>query len=164
MSGNYRETDINLAVALRVRDLLQNAGVKILMTRTDDTYVSLAGRAEFANANEADIFVSIHTNASSENFSASGIETYYLAPGGWAVVLANCIQDSVIDQTGAFDRGAKTANFFVLRETDMPAALIETGFITTESDRVKLFDEGYRDSLAEGIATGILEFLDKTVS
>ena len=113
---------------------------------------------------KADIFVSIHANASSDNLTVTGTETYYLAPGGWAEVLAGCIQDAVVKQTGTPDRGTKTANFFVLRKTDMPAALIETGFITTEDDRLKLFDDSYRESMAQGIAAGIMDCLNKTLS
>ena len=164
VSGDYHEADVNLAVALLVRDRLEQKGIRVIMTRDDDSYVSLSDRAKLANDAGADIYVSIHVNASETNPAARGIETYYLSGGGWAEILAGCIQDEIIDGTGAFSRNIKTANYYVLRETVMPAVLVETGFITNGDECMQLFSAVYRQKLAEGIAQGILSCIDMMIS
>jgi len=163
-SGGFREADINLAVALKVRDKLEQAGINVVMTRTEDVYVSLSDRSEIANATNADLYVSIHVNASDSVTTAKGVETYCLQSGGWGEILAGCIQDAILANTGAVDRGVKEANFFVLRETSMPAALAELGFITTPEERARLTDPSYQELLADGIAQGTLDCLEMMIS
>lgn len=123
------EKDVNLDTGLRLRDLLQGAGFSVLMTRETDVFISLVGRADYANANGADRFVSIHANSNSGT-PATGTETY-CATGASAnaVDLRDKIQAEMVAAWGLADRGGKTANFTVLTATAMPATLSELGFV-----------------------------------
>jgi N-acetylmuramoyl-L-alanine amidase len=154
------EKDINLAVALKVRSLLEQAGVNVIMTRDEDVTVGLYTRAPLANDAQADIFVSIHSNASSTSNTVQGIYTCYYADATPGCDLAETLQAAVISSTGAFDRGLQChPDYVVLRYTKMPAVLIEMGFMSTPAELSCLMDDGYRDSLASGIAGGILNYL-----
>lgn len=129
-------------------------------TRSDDTYVSLAARAEQANTQQADLFVSIHANAFPQKPEVNGLETYYLVGGDRAKDLAEAIHAAVLSASGAGDRGTRTANFYVLRYTDMPAVLVETGYMTNEAECNLLASEAYQQLIAQGIADGIIAYLD----
>ncbi|SMC76558.1 N-acetylmuramoyl-L-alanine amidase family protein [Papillibacter cinnamivorans] len=154
------EKDINLAVALKVRSLLEQARVNVIMTRDEDVTVGLYTRAPLANDAQADIFVSIHSNASSTSNTVQGIYTCYYADATPGCDLAETLQTAVISSTGAFDRGLQChPDYVVLRYTKMPAVLIEMGFMSTPAELSCLMDDGYRDSLASGIAGGILNYL-----
>ena len=108
-----------------------------LLTRNDDTFVSLSGRAAYANSQGADRFMSIHSNAFS-NTQANGIETFSYSEGTTGAALRNLVQEEMIAAWGLTNRGNKTANFAVLRETAMPAELHELAFITNPTDAAKL--------------------------
>lgn len=160
----WRETDINLAVSLLVRDYLEKEGVKVIMTRTKETDVVRRERPELANEKETALFISIHTNAVEENTIANGIETWgslNLTTDVGGVTdksFAKNVQDAVIKQTKAYDRGIKDSETLtVLKYSAMPSVLIEVGFITNENERGNLFDKLYRQKLAKGIAEGILK-------
>jgi len=170
-SGGVEEKDLNLSVSLKVRDTLQNMGYTVVMSREDDSFPSLFDRAQEANKIGADIFVSIHHNAF--NGSAHGIETFYYNENGNtdnpsanddkrienSRKSAEDIQSELIKETGANDRGVKRANFHVLRETEMPAVLVEGGFIDNAIERAKLVLDSYQEKLANAISTGIDRFL-----
>ena len=158
----YDEKDLVLPITLAVGELLEQQGYRVEYTRSDDTYVSLAARAEQANTQGADIFVSIHANAFPQNTDVNGLETYYLEPGGQAEILAECIHEAVLSATGANDRETRTANFYVLRHTDMPAVLVETGYMTNEDECEKLASPDYQQQIAQGVAAGILAYLEST--
>ena len=153
------EKDLNLAVERRVAELLTAAGVRVERTRTADVYVTLADRAQLANDLGADLFVSIHTNASASSAEFHGIETYYLAGRQDSRALAACLHRSVLSATGAHDNLLRTAGFYVLRHTDMPAALVEMGYVTNEAELQNLKSDEYREKLAQGIADGIVACL-----
>ena len=153
------EKDLNLAVERRVAELLTAAGVRVERTRTADEYVTLADRAQLANDLGADLFVSIHTNASASSAEFHGIETYYLAGRQDSRALAACLHRSVLSATGAHDNLLRTAGFYVLRHTDMPAALVEMGYVTNEAELQNLKSDEYREKLAQGIADGIVACL-----
>lgn len=108
-----------------------------LMTRSDDTFVSLAGRAAYANNQGADRFMSIHSNAFGDA-SANGTETFSYTANGQGAALRNLVQEEMIAAWGLTNRGNKTASFAVLRETSMPAELHELAFITNAVDAQKL--------------------------
>ncbi len=166
ISGNVREKDITLAIAVTLKEILEARGMKIIMTRegdyapgqATDVNSDLRNRVAIANNSGADIFVSIHTN-SAENENAFGCECYAYQQRGAAWRLAAAVQKNIVDRTGMFDRGVKTARFFVLRETVMPAVLVEAGFISNPGDRQKLCDTEFRRKIAEGCAAGIEEYL-----
>ncbi|MAE28086.1 MAG: hypothetical protein CMJ87_03750 [Planctomycetes bacterium] len=137
----HNEKDIVLDVGLRLAQLLaadtaDTAGGgawEVLLTRADDTYVSLYQRVAAANAWPADTFVSLHTNAFNSS-AATGIETYSYQEGTNSAALRDGIQAQMTAAWPLPDRGSKTANWYVLRETWMPATLSELGFITSPVD------------------------------
>ena len=161
----WRECDINLAVALKVRDILQANNVTVLMSRTTDRTMGLVDRPKDANAKQATLFVSVHTNSFVAP-TAYGIETWgtlYTSATYCGITdrnLAQNIQNSVIAKTGAYSRGIKdSSGLAVLRHSVMPSVLIEVGFISNNDERWLMFQDSYRNQLAEGIAEGILKTL-----
>lgn len=161
--GSLREYQFNSVVAWYVADTLLHGyeGVEILMTHDDSRDVPLKERTDKANAWKADVFVSIHANAAGDGVSwhsAQGIETYvYTSRPPDAVALANAVQRNLIRATGRPDRGVKSANFHVLRETKMTAILVECGFMTNREECELLKSDAYRRKCAEAIVAGIVE-------
>ena len=156
------EKDINLAVAKKVEAILLREGYHVVMTRTEDTAVGLYTRAEIANVADADIFVSIHSNAAENAPDFTGIYTYYYPTSRQGAILAQAIQTPLCAMTGAIDRGIESDNFAVLRETNMCAVLVEMGFMTNSEELQRLMTPGYQDKLAAGIAEGIVVYLNGT--
>ncbi|MGI8431504.1 MAG: N-acetylmuramoyl-L-alanine amidase family protein [Chthoniobacterales bacterium] len=177
MCGAIMEKDLALDVAQRAEMLLREAGYKTVLTRDSDRYLSLAERAEVANAEKHSLFVSIHFN-DGERAAASGVETYFAArqrttaPGilGWlsffqpaepkpllaqSESLARFLQTALVEHTRAVNRGTKSAEFYVIRNVRHPAALVEGGFITNPEDVTKLTTEKYRQEIAAAISDGI---------
>lgn len=133
----------------------------VIMTREGDTYPSLSERPALANEEQATVFVSVHSNSASAT-SATGIETYYSVKNpeeDMSKTLAQYVQKAIIEETGAKDRGVKSANYVVLREAFMPAVLVELGFMTNDGELANLTDSEYQDLLAQGIYQGIVDFL-----
>lgn len=161
-----KEKDVNLKIALKVGNLLKNQGLNINYTRTTDMRYSenlsadLSARARFANDSKARYFLSIHNNSAS-NPTATGTETYALAPGGEGEKLARAIQESLVAAIKLPNRGVKFANFAVLRETAMPAALVEVCFINNPKEEALLRDEVFLDKVAIAIAQGVMKFLGR---
>ncbi|HIK33539.1 MAG TPA: N-acetylmuramoyl-L-alanine amidase [Oscillatoriales cyanobacterium M4454_W2019_049] len=157
--GGLNEVVIVDPIADRVAELLEANGVSAVLTRTEDIEVDLPPRVDLANRLDANLFVSIHANAiDMSRPDVNGIETYYFNEGK---NLADIIHASLIDATGGPDRGVRTARFYVLRNTDMPAVLIEVGFVTGDYDAARLRDPDYRDLLAQAIARGILQYIER---
>ena len=158
LGNGLREKDINLSVALKIGDILKNHGVDVGYSRTTDVFVELQDRTTMANNFGADVFVSIHCNAFGDS-SAQGVETYSYPGSMSGRDLAKAIQDSII-ASGVYtvNRGIKTANFAVLRQTNMPAALVELAFITNPQDAGILRNR--QDDLALAVARGILDYLN----
>lgn len=159
--GSLREYQFNSAVARYAADRLFTGyeGVDIMLTHDDSRDVPLKERTDRANAWKADVFVSIHANAAGEGWSsAQGIETYvYTTRPAAALKLAEAVHRNLIRATGRPDRGVKTANFHVLRETKMPAILVECGFMTNREECELLKSDAYRRKCAEAIVAGIVE-------
>ncbi len=156
----YKEKDINLSVTRKVQALLLAQGYNVVMTRSDDSYMDLYDRADIANAVDADIFVSIHSNASATNKDFQGIFTYYHPSSNRGARLAQAIQMPLAQITGGIDRGILSNDYVVLRETDMCAALVEMGFMSNHEELMRLIDDSYQDKLAQGIAEGIVRYLN----
>lgn len=155
------ERDITLSVTLKLGSILEDMGYQVLYTREDDTYVSLTDRSDMANQLGVTVFVSIHVNAA-ESEEANGIETYYWTEGTEdEALLASLVQEAVLETTGANDRGVRTANYWVIRKTDMPAILVETGFLSNYEEWQNLTSSSYQKALAQGIADGIDAFLQQ---
>lgn len=155
------EKNINLAVALKLERRLKECGYNVILTRSQDTSIGLYQRADLANAVQADLFVSLHSNASVTNLQATGIYTYYHPSSRRGARLAQAIQTPATQLTGAADRGIESADFVVLRETEMCAVLVEMGFMSTHSELMLLISDSYQDKLAAGIAEGIVQYLNK---
>ena len=151
-----RESDVAAQVAYLVEGYLTAASCEVMTLQSD----SLSEICNAANDYGADVFVSIHCNSAASEF-ARGVETfsYPYSVGGKAI--ASCIQRQI---TGAFtqidpdlpDRGLKEANFYVLRNTDMPACLVEMAFISNEEDAALL--KYHADDFARAIARGVTDY------
>lgn len=166
-TGNgLREADLNLAVAQQLAARLRAAGARVVMTRDSDSTVAqpgsslseeLAARVDMAKREHADIFVSIHTNDNS-NPDINGTMTFY--GQGKSPLLAQKIQTALITATGAVDKGVAAADFYVVRSTPMPAALVEMGFISSPQEAARLGDSAYRAKIAQGIFNGIAAYFN----
>lgn len=154
------EKNINLAVARKLEALLRNMGYTVVMTRYDDSHIGLYERAELANDLNADIFVSLHSNAAVNNTAYTGIYTYYHPTSKEGPKLGKLIQKYICPATGAIDRNIMSADYVVVRETNMPAVLVEMGFMTNHDELMNLITPSYQDKLAWGVAQGVVEYLN----
>ena len=162
VGNGVTEEFVNLNVSLELARLLRDAGfdVRIYRTTSDENVLEnknddLRNRAETANRWGADYFISIHTN-SSENTAAQGVEAYVYRLGTASERLGQSIVDSVSENLGSRNRGVMQANFAVLRRTNMPAVLVEMGFITNPYDADLLANSPYL--FAVGIYRGVLSY------
>ncbi|MGY5265999.1 N-acetylmuramoyl-L-alanine amidase [Paraclostridium bifermentans] len=160
-NGNY-EDELNLEIAKKVEKKLNNDGIDVLMSRNSDEFITLGDRSKMANEYKPDVFLSIHQN-SADNTSANGIETYYHSNKEIYIPYAQDVQYSAINKTNSNNRGVKSANFAVLRETNMPAVLFESGFISNSIESGNLANSEYQDKLASGIYEGIKKYLQDNI-
>ena len=160
----------------------EERGLVVALTRADDTYVSLLDRATMANNQPESVFVSIHFDDAGRT-AANGVETYYAThalsfpervaswlpflqrtssdpPNLESQSLAASIQESLVAQTQAANRGTRPQQFYVIANVRHPAVLIEGGFLTNKDEAVKLANAEYREQMAIGIADGILKYRD----
>lgn len=157
-----REKDVTLAIALKLMEKLRSADYGILLTRSDDTYVSLPDRSLTANNANASIFVSIHCN-SSEYHTGHGTEVYTEPAGSKPVYkqqeesmyLAGFVQAELTKALGLTDRGTKEKDLAVCRETNLPAILVETAFIDNREEEMLLSEPSFQDKAASAIKQGI---------
>ena len=180
-ASGLQEKAVALDIAKRVRAHLAAAGLRVLMTRENDTFLELADRPAFALRNKADLFVAIHLN-STANRAVQGIETYATAAENYpstsdgvltkphaavpnnrfnhsSTDLAFQIQKALVGITRAEDRGLKRARYVVIRESAMPAALVECGFLSNAQEALQLSTPSRRETIAQGIAQGILNYI-----
>ncbi|WP_017297224.1 N-acetylmuramoyl-L-alanine amidase [Nodosilinea nodulosa] len=158
--NSLQEIQVIFPISLRVRDLLEAQGVTVVMTRQENVTVDLQARTALANRAQANLFVSIHANSISlSRPDVNGIESYHASDTGQR--LAATLQASMLAATGMRDRGVKQARFYVLRHTDMPAALVEVGFVTGAQDYPRLNDPAWREIMAQAIARGILQYIQQ---
>ncbi|OON93328.1 MAG: N-acetylmuramoyl-L-alanine amidase [Candidatus Epulonipiscioides saccharophilum] len=157
--AGLRESEIVLTITLKLAQLLESVGIEVILTRTTNQYISLEERVRIANDSKADYFISIHAN-SATNKLASGAETYAYSKVGKSYILALDVQEDLIKSTGFLDRGVKTANFAVLRETDMPAILVEIGFLSNAQEESKLSNKEFLNRIAMAIYNGIAQYLN----
>lgn len=158
--GGMQEKEIVLDIGTKVAGFLQQQGVQAYLTRADDRDLDLEPRVQMAEQAQATVFVSIHANSIDLNRpDVNGLETYYFQSGA---DLAQMIHQTVLQTTGASDRGVRTARFYVLRKTSMPSVLVEVGFVTGREDAARLSNSSYRTQMADAIARGILQYLQRT--
>lgn len=162
--GNVYEKTICLQIAEKLKTKLEKEYEKVVMTRTEDINVYLNERARIANRENADIFVSIHQNALEDDNITSGIETWYNPVKDTnSMMLAKHIQENIINSTNANDLGTKESKgLIVIKNTQMPSCLVETGFLSSKEERSKLIDENYQEKIAEGIYNGIKSYFNYT--
>lgn len=153
-----QEKNVILPISLDVSRLLQEQGIQVKLTRSADYFVSLRGRADFANRAGADIFVSIHANAvGGDRSHINGMEVFYYEHRD----LSEAIHRSIVRSINVDDRGVKRGRFYVLRKSGMPASLVEVGFVTGTEDNRKLSNPAYRREMAQAIAQGILDYIQQ---
>lgn len=150
------EKSHTLDIAKRLQRYLGARGANVLMTRDTDNFISLQGRVDFANQRHADMFVSVHINAS-VNRGSTGTETFYYT--AFSQGLAREVQKELLKATGRPNRGIAQARFYVVRKTWMPSILTESAFITNSKEEALLCDPNYRERLARGIAQGISNYV-----
>lgn len=153
------EKDLNLDIALRIRNILftNYKNVEVKMSRETDVFVSLTERTNQANDWQATYYLSIHIN-SADNSSANGYEDYIcigLSDSSQTATYQNMLHEEIKSKNGLVDRGKKKEDFHVLHESNMPAILTENGFITNLEDAAKLKDERWRQKVAEGHVNGL---------
>ena len=162
----YQEKSLNLTTAKLVKEYLQKMGYQIHMTRSKDVFISLEERAIFTNHLKPALFVSVHYN-SAPSKEAEGIEVFFYRSTEDSLrttqskALAEAILKKVIVNTKAKSRGAKHGNYSVIRETKVPAVIVEGGFLTNASEMQKIKDPAYIKQLAWGIAQGVQDYLEK---
>lgn len=178
VSHGVIEKNLSLDIAQRLKRELETSGIRVVMTRHDDSYLTLDERAAFTSRHQAAAFVSVHLNTDGEGSDADGIETYFAAtrplsarqqgggdeaPKGSGTVtsadFAGVVQRLVCGTTKAGNRGTKARDYAVVARAVCPAVLVECGFITSDTESVKLKQAAYRDRVADGIARGVVLFL-----
>ncbi len=159
--NNLQEKIVNLKIVKRLESILKSHGFKVLLTRKDDTFISLNRRVKIANDKGARLFISVHNNSSSKSTS-NGTETY-IAPNktGDSLTLAENIQNNLIDRLGLFDRGVKKEHLYVIKHTEMPAVLVEVAFLSNRSEEKMLRDDGFLTEAAVAISQGIFDYFEK---
>ncbi len=178
--SGLKEKDLVLDIALRLKAHLAAAGVRVVMTRDSDRFWELEDRPYLAARGAGDVFISIHMNAALSR-SVQGIETFVTAAENFPptaesrtggkypavpnnqfnhsnMAIGNQIQRAVVGITRAEDRGLKHARFIVLKNSAMPAALVECGFLSNPQEAQKLSTPSYRETLALGVAQGVLNY------
>ncbi|WP_395743447.1 N-acetylmuramoyl-L-alanine amidase [Prosthecobacter sp.] len=172
------EKNLSLDIAERLQRELEAAGVRVVMTRREDRFLTLDERAALAGNEGADAFVSVHLNTDGEGSGAEGIETYFAEgrglfarqaggavpvsasrEGSGGAEFAGMVQRMVCGETLAENRGTKARDYAVVARAACPAVLVECGFITSSREVVRLKEAGYRDRIAGGIARGVVLFL-----
>jgi len=160
------EKRLTLSAILITKKYLEQLGYKVVLTRVKDYFVPLTKRVDFANNSNAEIFISVHFN-SCPNKTAHGIEIYFCnnkenkTRTTNSRNLAHCVLTDVVKSTSAKSRGIKRGQFCVIRETKMPAILIEAGFLTNPQERDNIRKKPYLEKISLGIAQGIEDFIQK---
>lgn len=170
MRGDTIEKEITLEISQKLASQLSQAGAAVIMTRSTDTDLAkedfkgslnerkrkdLTNRVNKANQAGADLFISIHTNAD-PNPRWSGAQTFYTAVSEESKKVAECIQEEMVSSLGNTKRTALAGDYFVMKHTEMPAVIVEVGFISNPDEARLLKDEKYQLKVAEAIFKGIV--------
>ncbi|MCL2264389.1 MAG: N-acetylmuramoyl-L-alanine amidase [Defluviitaleaceae bacterium] len=165
VSGKVDEKDINLAIAKKLQAYLELGGATVFITRLDDSDLAkgksgdMAVRRLIANTSKADIFVSIHQNAFG-NPRVQGAQVFYFNESDDSKKLAEAIQHQLKTFTnpGNKFKARANSNYFVLKQTEMPAVLVECGFLTNAGEKSRLLTEAYQEKVAWGVYMGIVDY------
>lgn len=161
MRSGVNEKDLNLSLALLLRDALTAKGFKVYMTRSTDEFLPLPRITAITNEIHPDLFISIHHNAS-VNSALAGIETYYFTPQ--SLPLAKRVHVREINAVGVRDGGVKQARFYVIHHTPVPAILCEVGYVSNPSELSDLQTMDRKLKTVRSIADGVVDYLKTRVS
>jgi N-acetylmuramoyl-L-alanine amidase len=153
--GRVYEKHLALDTSIRLEAHLKKMGYNTVLTRRSDHFVSLPGRMEMANKHRNAIFISIHYNYTWKQH-VSGIETFYHNQNSHK--LAKDVHRGMMSRVKVVDRGVKYARYYVIRNTQMPAILVEGGFVSNSNERSRMKTAWFRDAIARGIADGVQRF------
>lgn len=161
-TSDIYEKDINLQIVEKTKNLLEQNGYKVYTSRDTDTEVSLEDRVAMAKKANADAFISIHQNSVENDTTPHGIATHCNEEvNKQSVTLASLVQKEVLKTTDAKDRGiTKDSNLYVLQDASFPSCLIESGFITSDTEGPLLQQSAYQDKIALGIVKAVNEFIN----
>lgn len=151
------EKDLTMQITNQLKKRLTQLGARVVMTRTDDSFVSLEDRVKITNQAQPDLFVSIHINALESTSDIYGIETYYQTDQSRP--LAAAIHQQLVQGLAVPDRSIRKARFYVINHTLVPAILAEVGFISNEKERDNLAASQYQVKIADSVSAGIVEYL-----
>ncbi|MGE5589235.1 MAG: N-acetylmuramoyl-L-alanine amidase family protein [Bacillota bacterium] len=163
------EKDVNLAMGLALRDALESLGARVVMTRTTDTPASFSGvpdedpldaTTKIAAASGGDLFVSIHGNWWKDP-TPNGIETYYYPGSAKGRAAAAALADSLARATGMPTRGPMANNYYVLHYHEVPATLLEIGYLSNPDDEALLRTKAFRAKVVEAIVSGIRNYFNR---
>jgi len=153
------EKDINLDIALRLRELLDASGARTVMTRSDDSSVQLSERSRMANEAVPDAIISIHCNSTTWDIFPSGTESYYFNTVPYSQELAALVHTCVLRELQLMDRKVRRGDYHMVRETWAPAVLVEVAFMSNGVDLQKLRDPEFRQKAAAGMFRGLSMYL-----
>lgn len=153
--GLVYEKHLALDTSARLEKELRKRGFRTVMTRRSDYFISLPERVRITKQHRNAIFVSVHYNYTWKKH-VSGLETFYHS--GQSRSLATHIQNGMLKKVRAVNRGAKYARYYVIRNNSCPAVLVECGFVSNSRERARMKSAWFRQSLAEGIAEGIVRY------
>ena len=157
VSGEIYEKDIVFSVVQKMQKLLEQKGYTVILTRKEDKFISLEERVETANQSEADLFLSIHCNYFEKDSQVKGLECYYWKDDTdgkqYAEQLINAIKKRGLIEC----RNAKSENYYVIKNTKMPAILVELGYLSNRAECIQLSDEEYQNELAQELVESILQ-------
>ena len=152
------EKNYTLDIARRLQRYLGERGANALLTRSNDTYITLQGRVDFAQSRRADLFISIHMN-SSDSSASNGTETFYYTPQ--SLPLAREIHREFVSATQRASRGVSRARFYVIRKTTMPSVLLECAFVSNPTEENIALTTDWRERVAQGITRGVVNYREK---
>jgi N-acetylmuramoyl-L-alanine amidase len=153
--GKVYEKHLALDTAVRLENNLKRLGYQTVLTRRSDYFVTLPQRVAIGNSYRNAIFVSLHYNYTWKE-NVSGLETFYYNAEGQR--LAQLVQKSLVRETRTVDRNAKFARFYVIRNSKLPAILVEGGFVSNETERTRMKSAYFREAIARGITDGIQRY------
>ncbi|NCB05265.1 MAG: hypothetical protein EOM69_07055, partial [Clostridia bacterium] len=157
--GSYLEYEFNRDVAARIKAHLERCGLQTVLTCTGERDVPLSDRCAISNRAGCELFLSIHTNASGNDWSdVTGWSAHIIARGGKAEQLAEQIRAVAIPLLGCRDRGVNVNNYQVLRDTKCPAVLIEFGFLSNQTETFRMLDPAWQDQSVSAVAEGVLAY------
>lgn len=155
--AGIQEKELTLSIANALARRLSGLGAKIIMTRSDDSTVSLEDRVKITNSSNADLFLSVHINALESTTHIYGIETYYQTEQ--SKPLAEKIHEQLVSMLGVPDRFVRKARFYVINHTEVPAILAEVGYISNKAEREKLISSDYQTKIGDAISEGVVLYL-----